>query len=140
MIIPSDIKETFYKVIKGYLPLSDFEQWIYNCDHTESYFWPDDRLILLTLDYNSGHAPHEVRRILFKYISEAEMETWNLLYLLTEAKKKDERLPAILMEFYDLYFGYDFMQDLALSYGLRVEVPYANESWNDLSPSEQQQM
>lgn len=68
------------------------------------------------------------------------METWNLLYLLTEAKKKDERLPAILMEFYDLYFGYDFMQDLALSYGLRVEVPYANESWNDLSPSEQQQM
>ena len=65
-----------------------------------------------------------------------------MLELLNEAKKKTERLPYILMEFYNLYcYGYNFLQDLGLGIGLAVEVPRVNntiaETWNELTTEQQ---
>jgi hypothetical protein len=52
--------------------------------------------------------------------------------------RKTERLPYILMEFYDLYCkGYYFLQDLGLGIGLAVEVPRVNnaiaDTWDELT-------
>ena len=62
---------------------------------------------------------------------------------LSEAKRKTDRLPYILMEFYNLYCkGYGFLQELGLNYGLSVEVPrVANttaDTWEELTVEQQQ--
>ncbi len=68
-----------------------------------------------------------------------------MLGLLNEAKQKTERLPYILMEFYDLYCkGYEFFQDLGLGIGLAVELPRVNnttaDTWDKLTTEQQKEL
>jgi hypothetical protein len=77
-------------------------------------------------------------KLLENLIDKGEYETWKLLKLLHKALKRDDDLPEILMTFYDLYCrGYYFLDNLGLSYGLSVEVPYPlAESWDELTDIE----
>lgn len=68
-----------------------------------------------------------------------------MLELLNEAKQKTERLPYILIEFYDLYCkGYNFLQDLGLGIGIAVEVPGVNnisaDTWEELTTEQQKEL
>ena len=68
-----------------------------------------------------------------------------MIRLLEEALKRTEKLPYILMEFYDLYcHGYTFLNDLGLGYGLMCEVPspsrYSADSWDELKDSEKKKL
>ena len=143
-VLPLDIKETFFKTIKGDIPLGDFEKWLYDSESLETVLASDDYLDLISLDYKKSGAKYELYKILKRLIDLGEFETYKMLKLLKEAKLKNERLPFILMEFYNLYCkGYNFLQDLGLGFGLMVEVPsskYSKDNWDDLRDDEKKEL
>jgi len=101
--IPQDIKERFYKTIKGDISLDNFEQWLYADKELEKYLNSTDYLDLISLSFQQSGAKNELWNLLKKHIDLGEFETYKMLELLNEAKQKTERLPHILMKFYDLY-------------------------------------
>ena len=143
--LPQDIKERFYKTIKGDISLDDFEQWLYADKKLEKQLRSEDYLDLISLSFKKSGAKYEIWVLLKKHIDLGEFETYKMLALLNEAKQKTERLPYVLMEFYDLYCkGYNFFQDLGLGIGLAVEVPRVNnitaDTWEDLTSEQQQEL
>lgn len=145
LTLPPLVKELFYRTVVGEISLPEFEQWLYTHEEVENLLPADDYLDLLTLNYHKSGAKYELSDLLSKLIDLGEYETYKLHRLLQEAQQKTVRLPFILIEFYDLYCrGYRFLQELGLGYGLAVEVPYLEnvpaETWNELSPDQQQQL
>lgn len=143
--LPKDIRERFYNTIKGDISLDDFEQWLYADKELEKYLKFDDYLDLISLSFKKSGAKYELWNLLKKHIDLGAFETYKILTLLNEAKEKNERLPYILMEFYNLYcIGYTFFQDLGLGIGLTVEVPRVDnntaETWNELTSEQQKEM
>lgn len=132
----------FYDTIFGNVNLEEFEHWIYSDKETESIFSEDEYLDLISFNYKKNGAKYDLKNLLTnKYIGLGEYESWKLLNLLYAAKDRDENLPDILRQFYDLYCrGYDFLNDLGLGYGLTVEVPsssnYKAETWEGMSEPE----
>jgi len=143
--LPQNIKERFYKTIQGVFSLDDFEQWVYANKELENLLNPDDYLDLISLNFKKSGAKYELWNLLKKYIDLGEFETYKMLELLNKAKRKTERLPYILMEFYHLYCnGYDFLQDLGLGIGLEVQVPSLKnttaEAWDELTIEQQKEL
>jgi hypothetical protein len=143
--LPQDIRERFYKTIKGDISLDDFEHWLYTDKELEKHLKSDDYLDLISLSFKKSGAKYELWNLLKKNIDLGEFETYKMLGLLNEAKQKTERLPYILMEFYDLYCkGYNFFQDLGLGIGLAVEVPRVNnttaDTWDELTREQQKEL
>lgn len=143
--LPQDIKERFYKTIKGEISLDDFEQWLYADKELEKYLNSGDYLDLISFSFKQSGANYELWDLLKKHIDIGEFETYKMLGLLNEAKQKTKRLPYILMEFYDLYCkGYNFFQDLGLGIGLAIEVPRVNnttaDTWDELTSKQQQEL
>lgn len=140
--LPQEIKDRFYRTIKGDIKLDDFEQWLNADKELEKHLKSDDYLELISLNFKKSGAKYELWNLLKKHIDLGEFETYKMLGLLYEAKEKSERLSYILMEFYDLYCkGYIFLEDLGLGYGLAIEIPRVNntkaDTWEELT-SEQQ--
>jgi hypothetical protein len=136
--IPDNIRLKFYETIFGDVSLEEFESWVYTDNQLESALSPDDYLELISFNYKKNGAKHELVELLSKrFINLGEYEKWKMLNLLHGALQKDERLPEILRQFYDLYYkGYTFFNDLGLGYGLTVEVPpskYPSDNWTDLT-------
>lgn len=145
MTLPQDIKERFYKTIKGDISLDDFEQWLYSDKELEKHLNSNDYLDLISLSFKKSGAKYELWNLLKEHIDLGEFEKYKILGLLNEAKQKTERLPYILMEFYDLYCrGYNFFQDLGLGIGLAVEVPRVNnmkgDTWDELTTEQQKEL
>lgn len=143
--LSQDIKEKFYKTIKGDISLGDFEEWLYDDRELEKHLKSDDYLDLISLSFKKSGAKYELCNLLKKHIYLGEFETYKMLGLLNEAKQKTVRLPYILMEFYDLYCkGYNFFQDLGLGIGLAVEVPRVNnttaDTWDELTREQQKEL
>jgi hypothetical protein len=144
--LPREIKERFYKTIKGDILLDDFEQWLYADKEFEKYLKSNDYLDLISLSFNKSGAKYELCSLLKKHIDLGEFETYKILGLLNEAKQKTKRLPYILMEFYDLYCkGYNFFQDLGLGIGFAVEEPNvkntpADNTWDELTSKQQEEL
>lgn len=141
MKLPEHIKQTFLKTLKGDITIHDFEQWLYADTELQHLLKPGDHDDLISLNYNKSGAVHELHRLLQKHVSLTEFETYRLLGLLKEAQQKTDRLPYILMEFYELYRrGYHFFEDLGLGMGLSVTVPKvqtAAQTWQELTPEQQ---
>ena len=143
--LPQDIKERFYKTIKGDISLDDFEQWLYADKKLEKQLRSEDYLDLISLSFKKSGAKYEIWVLLKKHIDLGEFETYKMLELLKEAQQKTGRLPNILMEFYDLYCkGYNFLLDLGLGIGLAVEVPKVNsgtaDTWDELTLEQQKEL
>jgi XTP/dITP diphosphohydrolase len=143
--LPQNIKERFYKTIKGGISPDDFEQWLYADQELAKYLNPDDYSELISFGFKKSGAEYELRKLLKKHIDPGEFETYKMLGLLYEAKQKNERLPCILMEFYDLYCrGYSFLRDLGLGIGFVVEAPggrYSTaEAWDELTARQQKEI
>ncbi len=143
--LPKNIKEIFFKTIKGEIAIIDFEQWLYANKEIKNYLTEDDCLDLISLNFKQSGAKYELWKQLKKNIDLGEFETYKMLKLLLEARQKTNRLPDILMEFYDLYYrGYRFLDDLGMGFGLAVEVPRVRdinaETWDELTPGQQQNL
>ena len=119
----------------------EFEQWLYAEKRLEDILPTDDYLELISFGYKSETAKKCIPKLLEKHIDKGDLEKRRIHRLLTKALKKDNELPEILMNFYDLYCkGYNFLDNLGLGYGLQIEVPGINnhqETWNDLTETEQ---
>ncbi len=145
MPLPYDIKEKFYKVINGEIALDDFEQWIYSNGELEKQLGNGDYTNLISLNFKKSSDKYALWKLLKKHIDPGEFETYKMLRLLREAQQKNDRLPYILMNFYNLYCnGYGFLQDLGLGFGLAVELPQVNNStagtWDELTSQQQKKL
>ncbi|MCS3556459.1 hypothetical protein EDF66_103377 [Sphingobacterium sp. JUb20] len=58
--LPPDIKERFYKTIKGKISLDDFEQWLYVNKELEKYLNSDDYFELISLSFKQSGAKYEL--------------------------------------------------------------------------------
>lgn len=138
--LPPHLEMRFFRVMKGDINVLDFEQWLYSDKELESLLSPDDYLNLISLNYKAAGAKNALWKVLAKHVDLGKFETFKLLEQLEEAKKRTERLPYLLMAFYDLYCGgYDFLEDLGLGYGLAV-IGRSEEEWKGLRSEEQQRL
>ena len=144
--IPKHIELKFYDTIIGKISIEEFENWIYNDKEIESILSDDGYLELISFNYKKNGAKYELVNLLSeKYVDLGKYEKWKILNKLRVALKRDENLPDILREFYDLYCrGYVFLNDLGLGYGLTVEVPpsgnYKAESWEEMNEIEKEEL
>jgi hypothetical protein len=138
--LPTSVKQTFFDMMSGCIPIEDFEQWVYSNEELEAALSDDDYLALLSLNYKRSGAKYELFNLLQSFTSVSEYETLKLTRLLNEAKIRDIKLPGTLAQFYDLYCdGYYFLQKLGLGLGLSMYVlpaPYKVEHWSELKESE----
>lgn len=144
-ILPQHIKEIFFKTIQGDIPLHDFELWLYASKELEALLNAEDYLALISIGYKQGGAKYQLYKLLMRYIDPGEFETYKMLKLLYEAKQKSDRLPNILVDFYNLYCkGYQFLQDLGLGFGLAIEVPSVRnqtaDTWDELTIEQQEEL
>ena len=58
--LTQDIKERFYKTIKGDISLDDFEQWLYADKELEKYLKTDDYLDLISLSFKRSGGKYEL--------------------------------------------------------------------------------
>lgn len=140
MKFPEDIQELFYKTLSGEVTPLEFEEWLYADKRLETLMPSSDYLELISYGYKGEHVKYGLYQLLEKHIEKGDYEKWKLMKLLQKALEHDESLPQILMSLYELYGkGYGFLNDLALRYGLRVEVPYElADSWDQLSQHQQE--
>lgn len=112
--LPRHIEQKFYDTIFGTVALEEFESWLYSDKKLETILSEDEYLELISFNYKKNGAKYELVNLLIdRYIDFAEYEEWRMLNLLYAAKNKNEKLPDILRQFYDLYCkGYAFLNDL----------------------------
>jgi hypothetical protein len=141
MKLPADIEQIFFDTLSGDKTVLEFEQWLYADKQLEKILNSDDYLDLISYGYKADNVKYGLFRLLEKHIDKGELETRRIRKLLTKALNRNNELPEILITFYDLYCkGYNFLDNLGLGYGLRVEVPGINnyeETWDDLNEVEQ---
>lgn len=141
MPLPPDIQQLFFETINGDKSPLEFESWLYADTRLEKILRPEDYLELISFGYKSPTAKYELPGLLERLVDKETYETWRLRSLLTKALQRDEQLPNILMTFYDLYYnGYSFLDKLALSYGLEMEVPYYSPTPGMSAEQQQQQI
>jgi hypothetical protein len=142
--LPPDIKEIFFKTIIGDIHIKEFEKWAYESEKLSHIMNNDDYLELISFNFNKSGADYELYHILKKHIDISEFETYRFRELLLAAKKKDERLPDLLLEFWFLYTdGYDFLEDLGFGYGMYIENPpirNGSKTWYQLSAKKQKKI
>ena len=141
MTLPDDIKVFFFKTIKGDITLDDFEKWLYSDKELEKQLSPDDYLDLISFNFEQNGAKHQLCELLKKHIDFGEFETYKILELLKEAQQKNEKLPQVLVELYDLYCkGYGFLQDIGLKFGLAIAAPEPADYWDELTAKQQKEV
>lgn len=143
--LPQDIQRVFYETLKGDKSIFDFERWLYANKELEACLDAGDYLDLISLNFKKSGAKYELWQLLKKHVDPGDFEKYKMLGLLYEAKQRTDKLPHILMQFYDLYCkGYDFLQDLGLGIGLTVVSPSLNNtnanSWDELTAKQQKEL
>ncbi|HEY4322794.1 MAG TPA: hypothetical protein VGN20_02380 [Mucilaginibacter sp.] len=143
--LPQYLIDKFLDTLSGDISINEFEQWIYNDKKIANILSLEDYLDLISLNYQKSGAKYELDILLKKHVGASCYETHKMLKLLYEAELKTHKLPDILRDFYDLYCKeYNFLMDLGIGYGLKVEVPPNGDTntgtWEDLSPSQQKEL
>ncbi|MGF7039100.1 hypothetical protein [Mucilaginibacter lappiensis] len=137
MQLPYTIKQTFFKVMSGQIPLIEFEQWVYSTEGLENTLSEEAYFNLISFDYKKNGAKYELFESLKQTIDLREYETFKLKQLLGEARLRDLKLPGILEEFYDLYCcGYQFLSNLGIGFGLEMNClpsSYMVDHWSALN-------
>ncbi len=138
--LPQDIKAQFFKMMEDKISILDFEQWVYDTKELESVLSSDDYFELISLNYKKSGAKYELLKVIERNVDLGEFETVKLLKLLKEAQLKNEKLPDILEQLYDLYCdGFYFLDDLGLGFGLHIAAPDIgnyDKDWNELTQLE----
>lgn len=138
--LPDHIRITFYQAMIGEMDLNRFEQWVYKSSELEQQLSEQLYLDLISFNYKKSGAKYELFHLLELHVDKGEYETYKLRRLLCKAKEQSLELPGILEQFYELYcYGYDFLGELAIDYGLTVSslpMPYQADHWSALSNEE----
>lgn len=142
MQLPPEIQKIFMDTLNGEMSLEEFEQWLYSEKRLEMMLRPEDYLALISYGYKTDTAKKWLYPLFEKHIDKAEFEKKRIRRLLTMTLDRDEKLPQLLVGFYELYCnGYTFLDNLGLGYGLGIKAPEAinvsAKSWAELSNKKQ---
>jgi len=113
----ADIQEQFYKIYKGHISISEFEEWLYKTQEIENIYNHDFYFNLLDLDYRKKHIKTELVKIIEMEIPLGEFEQSRIISLLKNIIFEKGDVVEILEQLYDDYCsGYSFLRFLGLTY------------------------
>lgn len=134
-------KQKCFDLISGDCPMTEFEQWVYHSKELEQELSEADHLALISFNFQRKGAKYELVRLIKQFIDLGEYETQRIRKKLIGALNKEENLPELLLEFYNLHYrGYGFLEDLSMKFGLTINVPPIgnhDRAWEQLSAAEQ---
>jgi len=113
------IAEQFYQLLTKQVSVADFEQWVYNTPELETTLSEDDYLALISLNYKSRWAFHELQMLVSGYVNWSEMRQRELvqaLQTIVRGGPADDVLTAFSQTYYWYCHGYSFLQDIAFSF------------------------
>ncbi|MGE6488686.1 hypothetical protein [Paenisporosarcina sp. NPDC076898] len=112
-----NIQKQFYKIYKGQISISEFEEWLYKTQEIESIFGNDFYFSLLDLDYRNKNIKIELEKLIEMKIPFDEFEQTRIISLLENIKYEKDDIVEILEQLYDDYCsGYSFLRYLGLTY------------------------
>lgn len=139
-----DSKLIIYKLIERKIGIMDFEKWVYSEKELENLLSSDDYLELLSLDYRLPSSLYEAEKILKRHIVIGKYYEWRLRQVLQKIIDKPIDVNRYIEQCYDMYCnGYNFLNNLAMDYGLTVAAPpsdYSADTWDELKSIEQEKI
>jgi len=113
MAILMEFKDNVFKVLEGYLPLDEFEKWLYKSDDLLNLMSRDVVLEAFTFNYKQVDAKYRFKKAVFPYFDEDEFMLWKVKSNLRDLIANRDNRDRILYDFYYLgYDGYDFLQSI----------------------------
>ena len=113
----TNIQKQFYKIYKGQISISEFENWLYKAQEIESVYGNDFYFNLLDLDYRKKHIKNELEKLIEMKIPFDEFEQTRIISLLENIINEKGDIVEILEQLYDGYCrGYYFLGYLGISY------------------------
>jgi hypothetical protein len=127
----------FFRLKSNQIDRGSFEKWLYGNSEIESLVSESDYLELISINYRTQSSVHDAAKLLEKYFSLADYHDWYLRRILEKILKRDKNVEKYIVECYDLYCdGYNFLDNIALGYGLGLSCPDEfNESVDDFYPA-----
>ncbi|WP_223701508.1 hypothetical protein [Sutcliffiella deserti] len=117
MSIEKDIQKQFYKIYKGLISVSEFEEWLYNTPEIEKVYGDDFYFNLLDLNYRDRHIKNELEKVIEVKIPFGEFEQMRIVSLLENIIYEKGDLVEVLEQVYDDYCkGYSFLRYLGFNY------------------------
>jgi hypothetical protein len=111
--------EQFYLLLTKQVSVTDFEQWVYNTSELEAMLSADHYLALISLNYRSRWAFHELQKIVSSYVNWSEVRQQELvkaLQTIVLGKAADDVLAAFSQTYHWYCHGYSFLQNIAFSF------------------------
>lgn len=126
--LPVDKQLPFFKVIMENGNLKDLENWIYQEPSLLEVLGNDDYYELISLDFNQKFVLDSIQRIIFPYVDYTNYYFHHLKDILLSLQNQPNDMP-LLAKVYELYcHGYEFLQSLAIDYGLVAKVELIENS------------
>jgi hypothetical protein len=117
-----DIQKQFYKIYKGLISVSEFEEWLYNTPEIEDVYGNDFYFNLLDLNYRGRHVKNDLEKVIETKIPFGEFEQMRIVSLLEKIIHQKDDLVEVLEQIYDDYCrGYSFLRYLGLTYVTGIE-------------------
>jgi hypothetical protein len=122
MINEKDIQKQFYKIYKGLISVSEFEEWLYNTPEIEDVYGNDFYFNLLDLNYRGRYIKNDLEKVIETKIPFGEFEQMRIVLILEKIIHEKDDLVEVLEQIYDDYCrGYSFLRYLGLSYVTGIE-------------------
>jgi len=119
----TNIQKQFYKIYKGQISISEFEDWLYKAQEIESVYGNDFYFNLLDLDYRKKHIKNELEKLIEMKIPFDEFEQTRIISLLENIINEEGDIVEILEQLYDGYCsGYYFLGYLGVSYVTGIDA------------------
>lgn len=133
MAILTEFKDNVFKVLEGYLPLAEFEKWLYKSDELLNLMSRDVVLEAFIFNYKQDDAKYRFKKAVFPYFDEDEFMLWKVKSNLRDLVANRDNRDRILYDFYYLgYDGYDFLQSIGYYMYQIEDIDYYG---NDLEPT-----
>ncbi|QGM29543.1 hypothetical protein GI482_03725 [Bacillus sp. N3536] len=112
-----NIQKQFYRIYKGYITVSEFEEWLYKTKEIESIYGSNFYFDLLDLNYRKKYIKNELLNLIETKIPFYAFEQERIMSLLESIIKEKNDLVDILEQLYEDYCsGYTFLRYLGLTY------------------------
>ena len=125
------------------MELTEFEVWIYATSEQETTLSTDDYLAVISLNYSSPWALHELRKLLTSYINWGDARRWELqevLQAIVHGSEPDTFLAAIISTFTLLCAGYKFLSEIA-HHGVNADNDFGwdpEKKWGKMTERQKQ--
>lgn len=102
MTVLTDFKINVFKVLEGYMPLSEFEEWLYKSAELHELMTLGIVLEAYSFNYKQRSAKFAFKEAIFRYLDEDEFLLWKIKSNLGELINGSDRVKSIVIDFYEL--------------------------------------